>query len=419
MVSFADLRDAKPDLWQVAADDLLAVSKQTERTADNIHANGIKALENSWPDNTGTRARETLVKVANRMVNASILSRGAMTALDALQDSVAIAQRELTAAVNYATAQQFSVAADGSLSMPPDGEFSIAKYLSMLSTQRMINDAIEAATQADQACVEAIAAVNVDPDNVTQEDAQSRQSEAVRKALQEMRNLLPDGLSPHQVEQWWKALTPEQQQQLMRAVPVELHNLAGIPDDVKKQLADDGRGYDPVKTVRWALENANNTDIDVFGNNCANFASHSLREGGLKDKMDFWSWGTLDSDNWGTSLAGDAGVPGIEGKTHTRSWYNSDAQRQFFLEHGGAEVPPSAAKPGDIVYFNYNDGPGGHPDGESHHTAVVTAVLPDGEVLYTQHTPGAANQSLNDRLPMVEQGEGRQGITIVRPKETW
>jgi hypothetical protein len=46
-------------------------------------------------------------------------------------------------------------------------------------------------------------------------------------------------------------------------------------------------------------------------------------------------------------------------------------------------------------------------------------VLPDGQVLYTQHTPGAANYSVQDRLPMIEQGEGAQTITIVRPKETW
>ncbi|MCG5432529.1 hypothetical protein LV457_09520 [Mycobacterium sp. MYCO198283] len=52
-------------------------------------------------------------------------------------------------------------------------------------------------------------------------------------------------------------------------------------------------------------------------------------------------------------------------------------------------------------------------------TAVVTAVLPDGEVLYTQHTPAAINLDVQDRLPIIEQGEGAQTVTVVRPQQTW
>lgn len=33
VVTFAQLRDAQPELWQTAADDLLAAAKQSERTA--------------------------------------------------------------------------------------------------------------------------------------------------------------------------------------------------------------------------------------------------------------------------------------------------------------------------------------------------------------------------------------------------
>lgn len=419
MVSFMELRAAQPDLWRAAADDLLAISKQTERTADNIHANGIKALEDSWPDNTGSRARDVLVEVAGRMVNASILSRGAMTALDTLQDAVAIAQRELTATVEHAERAGLSVSPSGEVSLAPGTIPDGLLFLKMGQIRLAIDDAVDAATRADQACVDAIKAVAVDPDTISQEDARSRQSTAVHEGLEALRETLPDGLSEAEVRRWWDALTPRQQQDLMRAVPVELCNLRGIPEEVKRSLTDDGRGYDPVRTVSWALAHANDTDIDVFGNNCANFASHALRNGGLGDKMDFWSWGTLDDDNWGTSVAGDAGIPVIEGVTHTESWYNSQAQRTFFLENGGTEVPIAQAKPGDVVYFNYADGPGGYEDGRSHHTAVVTSVLPDGEVLYTQHTPGASNQSLQNRLPMTEQGEGQQTVTVVRPKETW
>ncbi|GAA3699772.1 hypothetical protein [Gordonia hankookensis] len=89
-------------------------------------------------------------------------------------------------------------------------------------------------------------------------------------------------------------------------------------------------------------------------------------------------------------------------------------------DHTGAQAPGTltqCAMPGDVVYFNYAQP---HASGDvSHHTAVVTGVLPDGQILYTQHTPGAANLSVQDRLPMIEQSEGQQSITIVRPSETW
>ncbi|MFI7666693.1 hypothetical protein [Nocardia sp. NPDC049526] len=119
MVTFVQLRDAKPYLWQTAADDLLAVSKQADRTADNIHANGIKALEDNWPDHTGRIARDTLVTIAHRVVNVSILSRGAMTALDALQDAIAIAQCELHAAVEHAGLVGLTVDDSGRVGIAP------------------------------------------------------------------------------------------------------------------------------------------------------------------------------------------------------------------------------------------------------------------------------------------------------------
>ncbi|MGC4961704.1 amidase domain-containing protein [Gordonia sp. DT101] len=413
------MRDARPALWETAADDILNVSKQAERTADNIHANGVAPLKDDWPDHTGAQARGTLTQCANRMTNAGVLARGVSTALDTLEDAIGIAQRMLTAATTFATSRSLTVDGSGRVSISPDASVDdpLGIALSLAEAQSMIDDAIEAASQADQSCVDAIAACAVDPDSVSTDEARTRQSTAVQAALQEMRNLLPDGQSPAAVRAWWDGLTAEQQMQLRRAVPVELHDLDGVPDDIKQRLTDTGHGYNPVETVRWAIANAQNEDIDVFGNNCANFASRSLEAGGLDEKMDAWA-GSLDSRNWGRSPAGeDDLIPGIEGKTHTKSWYNSDAQREFFLTNGGHEVPSNQAMPGDVVYFNYAQP---HPSGDvSHHTAVVTGVLPDGQVLYTQHTPGAANLSVQDRLPMIEQNEGQQSITIVRPSEIW
>ncbi|RDI54103.1 hypothetical protein [Nocardia mexicana] len=57
--------------------------------------------------------------------------------------------------------------------------------------------------------------------------------------------------------------------------------------------------------------------------------------------------------------------------------------------------------------------------GKAHHAAVVTAVLPNGDVLYTQHTTNDRDLSLTDRLGFADQDGGTQNIRIIRPKETW
>jgi hypothetical protein len=53
--------------------------------------------------------------------------------------------------------------------------------------------------------------------------------------------------------------------------------------------------------------------------------------------------------------------------------------------------------------------------GEVHHAALVTAVTPDGDIHYTQHTSDRLDASLNGRISDVEVREGGQNIVIVRP----
>lgn len=90
-----------------------------------------------------------------------------------------------------------------------------------------------------------------------------------------------------------------------------------------------------------------------------------------------------------------------------------------FIGRVSATVSASDVRLGDVAYWNYNDGPGGEPDGESHHAAAVTAILPDGDAVYSQHTPSAENYSVQGRLPEGEQSEGDQEVVFVRPRQGW
>jgi hypothetical protein len=71
------------------------------------------------------------------------------------------------------------------------------------------------------------------------------------------------------------------------------------------------------------------------------------------------------------------------------------------------------ARPGDIVYMK-------DQTGEIHHTSIVTAVTPDGEVLVTQHNSNHTNIGLSDRLPhnAIRSGQNDTPV-IVRPHPNW
>ena len=425
-MTLADLRSAQPGLWHEAALDLRTASNLHDETCDEIHANGVRKLEDNWFDALGESARGELVALADKFRSAGLLDGGAASALDTLQDAIDVAQRECNATVDSAVNRGLTVSADGRVNLPADTTGLDVELLEFYrdDAQRMIDDAVEAATQADDAGHSALTGLQVDPDATTPDRALELQADAMQDALSMMRSQLPDGLTSEQQAQWWNALSPEQQEDFMKAVPLDLYNLGGIPSTVKERLEATDRGYNAIEALQYARDHWNDNSSDIFPNNCAHFVSQSLRAGGL----DYKGSTTFDDNGWGRSLTGElewnspdsSSAPEIEGLSHTTSWYNADAQDEFFLRNGGDSVGVAGARPGDVVYFDYADGAGvGEVDGQAHHAAVVTGVLPDGEILYTQHTPGAENSSLQGRLPNLEQREGGQQITIIRPRQTW
>lgn len=82
-------------------------------------------------------------------------------------------------------------------------------------------------------------------------------------------------------------------------------------------------------------------------------------------------------------------------------------------------MKPTEARPGDIMYYKSTEGYDGTKAGAADHAVVVTGVLPNNEVLYTQHDPMAADRPLNGRLSEYEERYGHQDVEIVRPKVTW
>ncbi|RIR15196.1 amidase [Mycobacteroides abscessus] len=428
MVTFAELRGAKPQLWSTAAEDIRKAGRQCERVEDDIHNNGVQPLNDNWPDHVGQLAVGVLKKIATQAQTTSILARAGAEPVDALAHAVQTAQRELEEGVSLAESNGLKVdAATGKVSLPKtlgrDGN-PTAMLLTMNQAQHLIDDAIEAATQANNLCASALQEASGGAANpeTTVGQAQEVQKHAIKNALEEIRDTLPDGLSPTQVAMWWNGLSPQDQFNLERAAPTELMNLDGIPTDAKNRIDRPELGYSSAGTVDYAKRNVDNDGLDWKDkDNCTNFVSNSLRYGGgMKTKEDPDSmWPVLPTDHWNKNSWTDSGMGGDDPLrpqlgSYSPSWGASQNNHDFFLEHGGTVVAdPSQVRPGDVVYWTTK------ADGDTHHAAVVTGVLPGGEVIYTQHSDGATNYALSGRLPEFELAYGDQNVEVVRPKVTW
>lgn len=322
MVSFVHLREAMPELWSAAADDIVALAKHCERLVDDIHQNGKKPLDEHWRSVAYGAARKTLTNVADRTETTAILCRSVTDVLDTLHYAVCTAQSELQAGIQMAhdaglEVDEKSGTVRGPASEPEDVTERALLERHRSQAQQLINDALNAANQADTECTQALAAVvHANPAKISVAAAQHIQSANTHRALEELRDTLPDGLPPEEVAYWWRHLSPEEQYDLARACPIQLSHLEGIPDSVKKDMDRGWLGYSSLGTVQYALANWNNKNIDWAGkNNCANFVSHSLAYGGgMRQKSD--TVPSFDSDGW----------YGVEnsllpaGMTHTKSW---------------------------------------------------------------------------------------------------
>lgn len=414
MVSFTQLRDAKPELWQKAADGWLAEAKHAATCADEIRDKGVGKLEEHWQDRVGHLAGAALADLANKFESASDEMRGTVMLLDALAESIGIAQRALLGAVEYAQQLGLIVADDGSM-RPMPGVLPVP--LDFLSVQPRIDEALREANEADRIAAAGLSRIQDSIRVTNPADAVNRvQVQASHDQMDMLRSSVPMGRDALTVAAWWRSLTAQQQQQLQLAVPTALAGLDGIPTDVQNALRGDGK-YDRTKLVQWALDHADDDSIDIFPNNCTNFVSTALRTAGVQEKNN--GWGTLDDDNWTQGL--QTGWKDLDASdySHSVTWTRADRLHDFLLRNGSHEVALDQVKPGDLIFFEQNSPNPEIHQGEIHHAAVVTAVTPDGDIKYTQHTDNQQNLSLRGRELHENTVEGQQAVRAVRVSPNW
>ncbi|GAA4534120.1 amidase domain-containing protein [Amycolatopsis samaneae] len=419
MVTYQALRDADPTRWTAAANDWVTLSQQCEQSATDIYHQGAGKVTDHWKDEVGDLAVNELGDLANSYRVAGVTIRAVALVLEGLGESAQLAQRALQSAVDYA--RQCGLVIDeatGKASFPDTRRRTPDEQRELAQANHLISQATAAATQIDETAGAELNKLGAKVDRTSLDDAFADQETASQDQLAMFKETLPTGQSPELVRKWWDSLTDRQREEYERAVPVELYDLNGIPEDVKAELRGTD-GYNAIDAIRWAQQNAHNKDIDNFSENCTNFISHAMREGGLPEKGG--GFDDHDPDEWysGTSIGSDLPDPfKIDEKTSSPSWRLADAQKQFLLGNGGRQIPPDQARPGDLVYFTQK-GSGDTPIGGTHHVGLVTGVTPDGDIHYTQHNADRKDASLNGRMPDYQITTGQQEITVVRPKRTW
>ncbi|MEU3355713.1 amidase domain-containing protein [Streptomyces sp. NPDC037389] len=434
MVSYHDLYSCRVDQWKKAADDWVALSRRSESAAEDIRAQGKKPLDEHWADATGRKAGKRLEDIANRLEAGGDITKGVAMVLDGLAYSMEWAQRTLFHATELANEYGLRIqdgravgaytgAAPTGPNVPQDVRDAYAKESAHISEiDGLIEESLRQAAQADEKASAELAklAKTVDVAN-TSKAHNELEVDASNVEFDILRGSIPVGKDPHLVRAWWDGLKPDQQKALMRADPVTLHDLGGLPEDAYEELRGRDGKIDRVEMVRYALDHWNKKDDLDYGEdqgNCTNFVSSALEAGGMEEKLDSW-WGLHGDNTWGREKDG-SGFDWVDKKLfHSDSWARAEGLQNFLLHNGGEEIPRSEARPGDVIFYEQVASGTKTAQGETHHAAVVTSVTPDGDIKLAQHTSSFQNVSLDSRLHVADRNNGEQRIRIVRPKPNW
>ncbi|WP_240150994.1 MULTISPECIES: amidase domain-containing protein [Streptomyces] len=418
MVTYAELISAHPRKWKDAAGDWAALAKYALNAANDVREQGAKPLAENWADEVGAAAAADFVKLANQLESAYDLLLSVKMVMEGMYTSLDLAMSTAHQLTDLARAHDLALGEDGLPLECPAPSAEAGKQQAYAEIVCLRDQALRQATEADERTKSELdrlaAAVGIsDPGEALKEQNRASHTEMEMLAA----DIPKEGTNPAAVRAWWNGLSQEQQHVLMRAEPVELAGLDGIPENVKREMRGTDGKFDRVKMVQYALEHWDKKDPIQFDNNCTNFVSQALDHAGMQHKIAPWA-GARGDDTWGNT--GGIGIDTIDASMYySKTWAGAENQQNFMLKHGGEEVPASQARPGDIIYYE-QQGPNEEIEhGNTHHAAVVTAVMPDGEIKYTQHQDSYQNVSLQGRLPATERAEGQQRIRVVRPHPDW
>lgn len=422
------VQSGRPEAWLGLEESLAHLSRDMNEAALGLHDRGSGALADSWADAVGELAGAEFKALAAGYEIVAIQLRAVCSVLSGLGVTLTGCQREVADWVTACSLKGCTWSDDGGVTPPLDAPVGLIDWAA--AAQQALRDCLRRATEADEQAAAVLTdwrLASLDTNGDGRIEANVDLSAHLKETLSlgvgggigALRAGVPVDGSPAEQRRWWDGLSEAKRGLYLRGLPLELAGMAGLPGAVRAQLRRADLGYDRLRMLEYANEHWDDESIDWTDNpndgreinNCTNFVSRSLEAGGLPPKgLTPWS-----ADSWGhLPWAHRWRHPGA----YSDSWGGADQQHDLFTHSGSPTVGVAGAQPGDVIYWMHTTDGNGHAIGEEHHAAVVTRVLPNGDILYTQHSNSAVDLSLDGRLAVSNHG-GDQDIQIVRVQRTW
>ncbi|MFD7731210.1 alpha/beta hydrolase [Kitasatospora phosalacinea] len=247
------LRDADPNRLFTAADAYATLAAAFSGHADTWRS-GVdgRVSASGWTGTAADRGRQSLSRTTGKLTAAHLELARIAPVLREGAEAFLLARSKLRAALADADAHGFTVADDGGVSWPPPGAAERhdpdAPDRSRQGTdlRDRIADALTEAAHADQVTAQRLRQYTDDARTGAGLDpgtAATRLNSAVLGALNPFggpEDLVHAGMPgkdapPTEVNAWWKALPPDEQQRLLQAYPAELGNRDGMPTPARDQ----------------------------------------------------------------------------------------------------------------------------------------------------------------------------------------
>ncbi|MQA88411.1 MAG: hypothetical protein GEV03_28295 [Streptosporangiales bacterium] len=150
MVTFADLRDAKPDQLAGAAQTWEQRAKDAGRRAEEMQSDVLDVLK-EWSGPASREAMEKLKSLTEELTDARKAMLGVSDALEQAGRDIGMAKAELNGALQYASGKGLTVEDDGSVSWFDWNPLEWAKDETAADhASELIEAAVRRATEADE-----------------------------------------------------------------------------------------------------------------------------------------------------------------------------------------------------------------------------------------------------------------------------
>ena len=223
-LTLAQLLAADPGSFDAAAQAWHALSDNLDRAGEDL-IRGTRDLPNAWPEGTASQGAHTATEAARgELSDAYNPARRIHQALDHHAATLASLRSRAQGQVDAARQGGFAVDVGGFTVTPPQAHTELAAISLEKRAQQIVHELSDVLGRAQALDDSTATAINANlPDPVTG-FGQRALPPVSRADLVAMK-----GRDPKQVDDWWRSLTPEQQQQLIRDYPDLVGSTDGIP----------------------------------------------------------------------------------------------------------------------------------------------------------------------------------------------